>query len=107
MLNSLHSDKKITAECSDKQLPFLDDLVKKERFKIETDIYYKPTDSKQYLLFNSCHPKHTRTSILYSLVRRIRSIVTNEDTLQVHLNELKLALKHQNYPVNVIEKGHR
>ena len=59
MLNSLHSDIKFTAESSDKQLPFSDVLVKKEGFKIETDIYYKPTDSKQYLLFNSCHPKHT------------------------------------------------
>ena len=49
MLNGLHSDIKFTTECSDKQLPFLDVLVKKEGFKIETDIYYKPTDSKQYL----------------------------------------------------------
>ena len=101
MLNSLHSDIKFTAECSDKQLPVLDVLVK----KLKTDIYYKPTDSKQYLLFNSCHFKHTRTSIPYSLARRIRSIVTNEDTLQVRLNELSLAFKHQNYPVNVIVKG--
>ena len=79
--------------------------MKKEGFKIETDIYYKPTDSKQYFLFNSCHPKHTRTSIPYSLARRIRSIVTNEDTLKVRLNERRLALKLQNYPVNVIDKG--
>ena len=56
-------------------------------------------------MFNSCHPEHTRTSIPYSLARRIRSIVTNENALQVRLNELRLALKHQNYPVNVIEKG--
>ena len=82
MINSLHPDIRFTIECSDKQLPFLDVLVKKEGSKLETDIYYKPTDSKQYLLFNSCHPKHTRTSIPYSL-----------------------ALKQQNYPVNVIEKG--
>ena len=38
MLNSLHSDIKFTAECSDKQLPFLGVLVKKEGFKIETYI---------------------------------------------------------------------
>ena len=67
---------------SNVQQPFLDVLVKRENTKIETDIYYKPTDSKQYLLFNSCHPKHTKTSIPFSLARRIRSIVTNEATLQ-------------------------
>ena len=79
--------------------------MKKEGFKIENDIHYKPTDSKQYLLFNSCHPKHTRTSIPYLLARRIRSMVTNEDTLQVRMIELRLALKHKNYPLNVLEKG--
>ena len=105
MLNSLHPDIRFTIECSDKQLPFLDVLVTKEGSKLETDIYYKPSDSKQYLLFNSCHPKHTRTSIPYSLARRIRSIVTNEEILRIRMNELRLALKQQNYPLHVIEKG--
>lgn len=59
MLNSLRPDIKFTIECSDKQLPFLDVLVKKEGSKLETDRYYKPTDSKQYLLFNSCHDEHS------------------------------------------------
>ena len=56
-------------------------------------------------VFNSCHPKHTRISIPYSLARRIRGIVTNEETLRICMNELRLALKRQKYPVNVIEKG--
>ena len=105
MLNSLHPDRRFTIECSDKQLPFLDVLVKKKGSRLETDIYHKPTDSKQYLLFNLCHLKHTRASIPYSLARRIRSIVTNDEILQIRMNELRLALKQQNYPVNVIEKG--
>ena len=58
MLKSPHPDIRLTIECSDKHLPFLDVLVKKEGSKLERDIYYKPTDSKQYLLFNSCNPKH-------------------------------------------------
>ena len=42
MLNSLHPDIKFTIECSGKPLSF---LVKKEGSKLETDIYYKPTES--------------------------------------------------------------
>jgi hypothetical protein len=53
-------------ENSIEKLPFLDVLVKLNGDQIETDIYYKPTDSKQYLLFNSCHPKHTKHPILTS-----------------------------------------
>ena len=67
ILNNLHADITFTMEYSNEQQPFLDVLVKRVGTKIETDIYYKPTDSKQYLLFNSCHPKHIKTSIPYSL----------------------------------------
>ena len=105
LLNNLHPDIKFTMEYSNVQQPFLDVLVKRENTKIETDIYYKPTDSKQYLLFNSCHPKHTKTSIPFSLARRIRSIVTNEATLQKRMDELRIVLINQKYPKNVIDKG--
>ena len=105
LLNNLHPDIKFTMEYSNVQQPFLDVLVKRENTKIETDIYYKPTDSKQYLLFNSCHPKHNKTSIPFSLARRIRSIVTNEATLQKRMDELRIVLINQKYPKNVIDKG--
>ena len=49
-------------EYSNEQQPFLDVLVKRVGTKIETDMYYKPIDRKQYLLFNSCHPKHIKTA---------------------------------------------
>ena len=92
-------------EYSNVQQPFLYVLLKRENTKIETDIYYKPTDSKQYLLLNSCHPKHTKTSITFSPARRIRSIITNEETLQKRMDELRIVLINQNTPKNVINKG--
>ena len=55
-LNSLHPDIKFTKEYSNKEQAFLDVLLKNEKGHIETDIHYKETDSKQYLLFSSCHP---------------------------------------------------
>ena len=35
--------------------------------KIETDIYYKPTDSKQYLKFSFPSPRHTKVALPYNL----------------------------------------
>ena len=70
ILNKLHSDITFTVEYSNVQQPFLDVLVKQVGTKIETDICCKLTDSKQYLLFNSCHPKHNKTSFTYSLAQR-------------------------------------
>ena len=80
ILNKLPADITFTMEYSYVQQPFLDVLVKRVSAKIETDIYYKPTDSKQYLLLNSCHPKHIKTSIPYSLARRNRTKVASTHT---------------------------
>ena len=68
-LNDLNSNIKFTLESSDTKLPFLDALVVKEGKTLSTDIYYKPTDTHQYLHFGSCHPHHTKTAIPYNLAR--------------------------------------
>ena len=49
LLNNLHADIKFTIKFDEKQLPFLDVQVIKQNGKIITDIFYKETDSKQYL----------------------------------------------------------
>ena len=35
---------------------------------ISTDLYTKPTDKHQYLLYSSCHPLHTKKAIPFSLL---------------------------------------
>ena len=103
LLNNLHPSIKFTIEKSKTCLPFLDTLVINEDGKLHTDIYYKPTDSKQYLLYTSCHPKHTRNSIPYNLARRLRMIISDENTLLTRLEELKTFLSKQKYPPALIE----
>lgn len=105
ILDSLHSDLSFTMESSTKELPFLDVMVKCLNGKIITDIYYKPTDTKQYLMYNSCHPKHIKNNIPFNLARRICSIVSETDTINERLSELKQFLKNRNYPERVIDIG--
>jgi hypothetical protein len=73
--------------------------------KIDTDIFYKATDSKTYLPFNSCHPKHTKISIPFSLARRLRTIISDEKTFQKRTDELLGYLNKQNYPKSLIQAG--
>ena len=50
---------------------------------ISTDVYCKPTDTHQYLLSDSCHPKHCKEAIAYSqalCIRRICSIYLIQET---------------------------
>ena len=93
ILHSLHPDIKFTKEYSNKEQAFLDVLVKNEKGHIETDIYHKETDSKQYLLFSSCHPCHTKTSIPFCLARTIKTIVSDDITLTKRFEELEKFLK--------------
>lgn len=105
MINEINTEIQFTMEYSDKQLPFLDILVIKKNSKIETDIFYKPTDSKQYLLFSSCHPKHTRINVPYNLAKRICTIIPNTELRDRRLFELKTSLLERGYPVQIIENG--
>ncbi len=58
MINDLDPNIKFTIEKNNSQIAILDILVKKSRNSLNTDIYYKHTNSKSYLDFNSCHPRN-------------------------------------------------
>jgi hypothetical protein len=105
ILNDLHPNIKFTMEHSESEIPFLDILVKRCENEIITDIYYKDTDTKQYLHFGSCHPRATKTNIPYNLSRRICTIVTNPDLRKIRLKEMEESLIKRGYPKNLINKG--
>ncbi|XP_061175938.1 uncharacterized protein LOC133184880 [Saccostrea echinata] len=105
LLNGLDSNIRFTMESSDTKLPFLDVLVIKEDTKLSTDIYYKSTDTHQYLHFASCHPHHTKTAIPYNLARRLCAIVSDDNTRDIRLKELKSYLIKQGYPETLIDNG--
>ena len=92
-------------EYSFKELPFLDLLIKNENGEIISDINHKPTDTQQYLHFNSHHPKNCLKSIPYILARRICTIVTNKKLRKFRLKELYINLHLWGYPKNLINKG--
>ena len=105
MLNNINPKIQFTMEFSFEKLPFLDILICKENTEIHTDIYYKGTDSHQYLDFFSCHPRHVKQNIPYALARRICTIVTKDDIRNIRLGELKTFLTNQNYPKKLINNG--
>ena len=105
LLNNLHQDIKFTMETSEKSILFLDILIIKEHTEIITDIYFKETDTKQYLNYFSCHPKHTKNSIPYNVSRRVCTIVSGSELRMKRLQELKNSLIARKYPMSLIESG--
>lgn len=105
LLNNIDPDIKFTIEESQHDISFLDICITHEGESLSTDIYYKPTDTHQYLHFNSCHPRHTKRAIPYNLARRICTIVSDEKKRNQRLEEMKKYLRNQGYPIKLIEDG--
>src|SRR5699024_9872501 len=68
-----------------------------------TKVYKKPTDSPQYLHFLSEHPKHTKTSLPYSLGLRCKRICSNRGDLEENLNNLKIKFAERSYPKELLD----
>ena len=105
ILNSLDSDIQFTHECSVTGLPFLNVFLYIEDKKLLTDVYYKSTDSHDYLPFNSCHPRHTKANIPKTLARIICTIVQDPIRKLDRLSELKTWLLKAGYPCGLINYG--
>ena len=113
-LNSLHPSIRFTEEKGHfttvnntkvQTLNFLDvNIILNEHNEIETDIYYKSTNSHDYLNYNSSHPQHTKRNIPFNLAKRIICFVSNTDKMHSRLNELRYFLKNNDYPDEIIEK---
>ena len=70
-INKLHPSIKFKEDLSKTLINFLDVAVSLANGVIETDLYVKHTDSREYLLSSSCHPCYCKKGIQYSQVLRL------------------------------------
>ena len=75
-INSAHPNIKFTTEISHTSVPFLDTTVYIKDGRLCHTLFSKKTDKHNYLLFDSCHPKHTVKGIPFGQFLRIRKICT-------------------------------
>ena len=71
--------------------------------QLQTDLYVKPTDARSYLNFNSAHPRHTFSGIVYSQCLRLRRIINDQDRLARRLDELLAAFDKSGYPKELLK----
>ena len=104
ILNNLDHNLCFTCEQSDSGLPFLNLFLYKDNTSkcIKADMYYKDTDSHDYLPFRSCHPRHIKVSIPGNLARMICTIVDDPSRKITRLQELKQWLRKCGYPRRLV-----
>ena len=71
-LNGCSDSIRFTSEVSKTEINFLDVKIRLDEGKLETDLYTKPTDSHDYMLYSSEHPQFCKDSIPYSQFVRVR-----------------------------------
>ena len=101
MINNLDPDLKFIFENLSKSLNLLDMNLQIVEYNLVFNIYYKPTNSFNYLTYTSCYPPHTKNNISLSLAKRIVAIVTNNR--ENWFKELKEQLLDKKHPQHIID----
>jgi hypothetical protein len=104
-MNDLHPTIKFTFNHSDSFINFLDITIYKNALgQIHTTLYRKPTDTLSLLHFNSHHPPHIKTSIIYSQVLRYNRLISEQHNLITELKTLTRQLILRGYPLRIINE---
>ena len=105
ILNSLDENIEFTYEVNDEKISYLNLLIYKGESSLLCDIFYKDTDTREYLPFTSCHLHHVKINIPYNLCRNVCTIVEDRSILTERLNDLKHHLIKCRYPPDVINSA--
>ena len=103
-LNSINPSIKFKMQISDKELLFLDILIKTDDHKIWMDIYFKPTDTCWCLLFMTSHPNHCKKNINYPSTKNLCN--SGKSTTEIKTSvRIKGKPKKYGYSLNIITNG--
>ena len=104
-LNGYYDNMEFTYETgNDGKLPFLDVLVIRKDYKVETTVYHKSTNSDIYLHLQSFSPTAWKGGMLQTLVSRAFKVCFNNQHLQNEIKHLKKVLRDINGYSNWIIK---
>ena len=102
------SSLQFTWEISQHHVNFLDVDIELRDGHLETSVHFKPTNSQQYLHYDSCHPKYTKQALPHSLATRGRRICSNDEDLAKYCHRIANAFVARGYPrQKVLERIHR
>ena len=100
--NLFSDDIKFTYEYNKDTISFVDLKVISSNGKLITSLYSKPNDCHQHLQYGSCHPEHTKRSIVYSQALRIKSVCSQESDYNKHSLNLRSWCLKRGYPEKII-----
>ncbi|XP_056408807.1 uncharacterized protein LOC130317324 [Hyla sarda] len=105
-INSIWPELQFTIHYHSNHIDFLDTTVIVDSLgQLTTDLYTKPTDRNNLLLYTSYHPKSTIESLPRSQFHRVKRIVSNPQTQQQRIEEMSVKFRTRGYPERVLAKA--
>ena len=105
-LNNCHHSIKFTLESSTEHVNYLDiNISKNTNGCITTKLYCKPTDSHNYLLFSSEHPRHILNGIPYSQFVRVKRLCSKQEDFLSNCYMLSAHFARRGYQRNLIRSA--
>ncbi|XP_072420898.1 uncharacterized protein [Chiloscyllium punctatum] len=102
-INTFHPELKFNWTISDTSLPFLDLSISINDDQLDTDIFYKPTDSHSYLDYTSSHPTSCKNAIPYSQFLRLHRICSQEDQFHHTTHQMASFFRDRNFPSHMVK----
>ena len=103
-LNTKHANIKFTSEKEvNGSLPFLDVLILRNKKGFTTAVYHKPTFSGVYSNFNSFIADKYKHGLIFTLLFRIFSIVSDVSKFHEEITYLKDVLKKNSFHTNLVD----
>ena len=103
-LNSVHDTIKFTCEHSSLSVDFLDVKIQiSEKNQLKTTLFCKPTDTHNYLLYSSEHPRHLLNGIPYSQLLRVRRICSDLSEFKRNAMMLCSHFVRRGYPKHLVK----
>ena len=106
-VSNFHPALQFTSTITETGLPFLDINLRISEDRIQTSIFYKETDTHNYLHFSSFHPDHCKHAIPYSQFLRLRRLCSDDDDFLVKSREMMTFFTQRGYPLASLEQDLR
>ena len=88
----------------DRQLSFLDCLIKRFDDTLQTSVFVKDTNAGDCLNYKSVCPDRYKTGVIKTLLHRGYHVSSNSDTFQKEVQRIRQLLTDNNFPINLINK---
>ena len=106
LANNIHPIIQFSFNSNEQEIPFLDTIIYRGKDNnILTRLYYKPTDNKQYLHYNSAHPWRQKKSVPYGLLIRCKRICSEETYFTRESKSIIQQLNSRKYPINLLQEA--